>query len=387
MQNGEIKMHILAKKNTLLENLSIVQKSIPLKTTMTVIKGIFLEAKSGQLTMVGNNLEMSIKAVCNDLQIKDEGEIVLPVEFIEILKQAPEESIEIKINQEELRAEVKSGQAVFILYGMNPEEFPLNNYEITPDRDKISYSSRELKNILKKITFAVSQDESKPSFKGVLLEIDEDNICFIASDTYRLAYLKTTRNIKKVQPLRILIPGKALNEIMRMIDDSDEIIECTCSDKDIIFYYRQFMIYCRLLDDKFPNLKNIFPADYVSKIKLNTRLLEKAIARASLLAGGYNHMISLQINNTSLKIESGSEVGRMNEILEIKDKEGDDLQEILLNVRYFLDPLKVLDEEYIEIEFNGAYGPCIFNCQETLDNGALDYRYLVLPIKIDKREM
>ena len=62
---------------------------------------------------------MSIKAVCNDLQIKDEGEIVLPVEFIEILKQAPEESIEIKINQEELRAEVKSGQAVFILYGMN----------------------------------------------------------------------------------------------------------------------------------------------------------------------------------------------------------------------------------------------------------------------------
>lgn len=382
-------MHILANRNVLLENLNIVQKSIPLKSTMSVIKGIFMEVKSEQLTMLGNNLEMSIKAVSSDLQIMEEGKIVLPVEFIEILKQAPDESIEIKINKEDLRAEVKSGQAVFVLYGMNPEEFPLIDYEITPDRDKITYSSRELKSILKKITFAVSHDESKPSFKGVLLEIDKDNnIYFIASDTYRLAYLKTTQNNKNLQPLRMLIPGKALNEIMRIIDDSgDEVIECNFSDNDIIFNYRQFIIYCRLLDDKFPNLKSIFPADCVTKIKLNTRLLEKAVARASLLAGGYNHMISLQIDEVNLEINSGSEVGRMNEKLEIKNKEGDDLQEILLNVRYFLDPLRVIDEEYIEVEFNGAYGPCIFNYQEVLDNGILDYRYLVLPIKIDKNEM
>jgi DNA polymerase-3 subunit beta len=271
---------------------------------------------------------------------------------------------------------------------MDPEDFPLVGFEKSPDQERIDYSAQDLKAMLKKITFAVSQDEGKPSFKGVLFEIDEDNNIFIiASDTYRLAHLKTTLKNKSLQPLRMLIPGKALNEIMKIIDDSHESVECTYTDSDIIFYYKQFIIYSRLLENRFPNLSSIFPSAYATKIKINAHLLEKAVARASLLAGGYNHMISLQITEDALEIYSGSEVGRMNEKLPISNKEGDDLPEIMLNARYFLDPLRVIDDEYVEIDFNGAYGPCIFNYQETIENGIINYRYLVLPIKINKKEM
>ena len=98
-------------------------------------------------------------------------------------------------------------------------------------------------------------------------------------------------------------------------------------------------------------------------------------------------MISLLITDDALEIYSGSEVGSMNEKLPLSAKEGDDLPEIMLNVRYFSDPLRVIDDEYVEIEFNGAYGPCIFNYQETMENGLLNYRYLVLPIKIDKKDL
>ena len=304
------------------------------------------------------------------------------------MKQAPDENIEIKISEDDFRTEIISGQANFILYGMNPEDFPLVGFEKNTDRERIDYSAQELKNMLKKITFAVSQDDSKPSFKGVLFEIDEDNnIFFIASDTYRLAHLKTTLNNKDLQPLRMLIPGKSLNEIMKIIDDSHDTVECTFTGSDIVFYYRQFIIYSRLMENRFPNLNNIFPSTCATKIKINTRLLEKAVSRASLLAGGYNHMISLQITEDALEIYSGSEVGRMNEKLPLSAKEGDDLPEIMLNVRYFSDPLRVIDDEYVEIEFNGAYGPCIFNYQETMENGLLNYRYLVLPIKIDKKDL
>ena len=381
-------MHILADKNVLLENLNTVQKSIPLKSTISALKGILINVKEEELTMVGNNLEMSIKAISNNIHVFKEGEDVLPVEFIEILKQSPDENIEIKISEDDLRTEIISGQANFILYGMNPEDFPLVGFEKNSDRKKIDYSAQEFKNMLKKVTFAVSQDEGKPSFKGVLFEIDEENnVFFIASDTYRLAYLKTTLKNKDLQPLRILVPGKSLNEIMRIIDDGQDTVEFTYTDNDIIFYYKQFIIYSRLLENRFPNLSSIFPPTCATKIKINTRLLEKAIARASLLAGGYNHMISLQITEDTLEIYSGSEVGRMNEKLLISNKEGDDLPEIMLNARYFLDPLKVIDDEYVEINFNGAYGPCIFDYQETMENGILDYRYLVLPIKVDKKDL
>ncbi len=381
-------MHILADKNILLESLNTVQKSVPFKSTIPAAKGILVAVKGSELTLIGNNLEMSIKAISTNLQVFKEGEVVLPVEFIEVLKQSPEEKIEIRINKDDFRAEITSGQAKFILYGMNPEDFPLVGFENPPDAEKIVYPAQELKSMLKKVTFAVSQDEGKPSFKGVLFEIDaERNIFFIASDTYRLAHLKTTQNNKDLQPLRLLIPGKSLNEVLKIIDDSREVVEFAYSESDIIFYYKQFIIYSRLLENRFPNLSSIFPAACTTKIKINTRLLEEAVGRALLLAGGYNHMISLHITADTLKIYSGSEVGRMNEKLPLSAKEGDDLPEIMLNARYFLDPLRIIEEEYVEIDFNGAYGPCIFNYREAVEDGILNYRYLVLPIKIDKKDL
>ena len=38
-------MHILADKNVLLENLNTVQKSIPLKSTISALKGILINVK------------------------------------------------------------------------------------------------------------------------------------------------------------------------------------------------------------------------------------------------------------------------------------------------------------------------------------------------------
>ena len=77
-------------------------------------------------------------------------------------------------------------------------------------------------------------------------------------------------------------------------------------------------------------------------------------------------------------------MGRMEEELELTQKEGDDLEEILVNARYFLDPLRVITKEDVVIEFNGYLGPCIFNAGTEGD--AARYRYLVLPIKVDKKE-
>lgn len=382
-------MHFLAKRSTLLENLSIVQRGIPLKTTITTIQGILLQAENNCLTMVSNNLEMSIKAICNDIQIVEEGWVVLPGEIVDILKQAPHEDVEIKMEPGEFRTKIISGKAEFILYGMDPEEFPSFKDEFQWKKwGSIEFSANEFKNILKKVNFAVSQDEGKPSFKGVLFQVDDNNdVLFIASDTYRLAHLNILKSKKELEPLSLLVPGKTLIEITKILDDSDEKIQFYFQENEIKFSYRQFLFAGRLIENRFPDLTNVFPKGFVTKILINTKLMEKSIGRASLLAHGYNQMISLQITDHTLQVKSGSEVGRMEEELILERKEGDDLEEILLNARFILDPLRVLDDEFMEIDFNGPYGPCIINSEEQIEDDTSKYRYLVLPIKVDKKSM
>ncbi len=380
-------MQIIANCNSLLQNLSIAERTVPVRSTIPVINGILIEAEKDELTFSSTNLDIGIRSSYKDAQIDGQGSTVLPVKFVDILRQLPSPMVEITVDQETYRTEIKSGKARFFLYGMNSQEFP----SFTPGEEwkkwtMISLSSDEFKSIFKKVIFAVSNDESKPPFRGILLEKDEQNLLTcLASDTYRLAFLQQQVSIEeKGDTFRLLVPGKSLHELLRIIDKGEEKINGYFNDHEIIFTYRQFTFYMRLLEDRYPNLINVFPVNYQTRIMVDKELLEQTIGRALLLAQGYNHMISLQIEDNVLKVKAGSEMGRMDEELELIQKEGEDLEEILINARYFLDPLRVIGRETIVIDFNGFLGPCIFNCGSEGDVSR--YRYLVLPIKVDKKD-
>ena len=78
-----------------------------------------------------------------------------------------------------------------------------------------------------------------------------------------------------------------------------------------------------------------------------------------------------------LSVRTVSEIGDMNEKLEIT-KTGEGFYAICLNGSFLLDPLKIIPNKEIKIEFNGSYGPVVINENE--------YQYLLLPIKVEKRD-
>ncbi len=380
-------MHIRANCNSLLENLSIVERAVPVRSTLPIINGILLEAEKDELTFSATNLDIGIRSSNKDADIQDQGSTVLPVKIVDILRQLPSPIVEITVDQENYRTEIKSGKARFVLYGMNSQEFPSFTPEVAwKNWTTVSLKTDDFKNIFKKVIFAVSSDESKPPFRGILMEKDKNNLLTcLSSDTYRLACLQQHVLMEELgDAFRLLVPGKSLHELLRIIDKGEEKVNGYFKDHEIIFTYRQFTFYMRLLEDRYPNLMNVFPVNYQTRVVVDKELLEQTIGRAALLAQGYNHMISLQVENNVIKVKAGSEMGRMEEELELVQKEGDDLEEILVNARYFLDPLRVITKKSVVIDFNGYLGPCIFNCGTEGD--AARYRYLVLPIKVDKKE-
>ena len=381
-------MIISGEQDKLNKCLSVVEKGLPAKTTLPILNGILLEAGEGYLRFSSSNLELTIHGEEREINVLETGSIVLPGKLADIVRQLSNSDVKISANNENLRAEIRSGKAVFNLYGMDAAEFP--NFTTQEEWGKwsgIEFSAIELREMLKKIIFAISHDEGRPLFRAVMLHFDKDgNLTAIATDTYRLARLQRINKGKNnFEPFVLLVPGRILNEIIKIIDSTkDEIVKCFFKEKEIIFSYGKFTLSSRLLDGKFPEISGVFPAGYKTRITVDKGQFERLLHRAVLLAHGQNQMIMLQINENLLKVRASSDTGNMDEELVLEHKTGDDLEDILLNARFLLDPLRVIEDDNVVMEFNGPLGPCIFYCETEKEGVKEIYQYLVLPIKTEK---
>ena len=381
-------MLLTVQQDKLYAYLSVVEKGLPVKTTLPVLRGILLDIGDDYLRLCASNLELSIQVIDRNVEIEEKGRVVLPDKLVDIVRQLPGDTVRIKMHNTDLRVEISSDRAYFNLYGMDASEFPhFTDESEWSEWEGLSFTAADFKEIIRKIIFAVSHDEGRPLFRAVCLKFEEGGkLTAIASDTYRLARLQRNyRNNNAVKLFNLLIPGRTLNEIMKIIEDTDsEEIKCYFKENEIILQYRNFTFSSRLIEGKFPDVDGVFPEGFKTRIKVAKKELEKLLQRAVLLTHGQNQMIMLHIRENNLQVHVSSDSGRMDEQMSLSVKEGDDLEGILLNARYLLEPLRIIEKEDVTIEFNGPLGPCVFSLDQKSEGVEDVYRYLVLPIKTEK---
>lgn len=141
---------------------------------------------------------------------------------------------------------------------MNTNEFP-ELPEINENL-KISVNQNILKNMIKGTSFAIAQDETRPILQGILFEVRNKNLNLVALDGYRLAikseFLDTDIDIE------VVIPGKTLNEVSKILEDIDEIVDITFTNNHILFNLKRTKIISRLLEGKFINYKSLLPQEH-----------------------------------------------------------------------------------------------------------------------------
>jgi len=228
--------------------------------------------------------------------------------------------------------------------------------------------------MIKQTIFATAQDETRPILTGALLEISEGKASLVAIDGYRLAVKNVA--INSVNDIKVVIPGKTLNEISKILDDDDSDVKITFTSSHIIFNLGNTVIISRLLEGQFLNYKDIIRNEYKSKVKIKTKDMQASIERASLLAReGRNNLVKFTVSDDNLIITSNSEIGNVYEEIPI-ELEGNDIT-IAFNSKYLLDGIKVIDSEEVIMNFVSNVNPCIIKPVE--DNS---YTYLILPVRL-----
>jgi DNA polymerase III subunit beta len=364
-------MKFTCNKSEIIEAINTSQKGVTGKSTMAVLQGLYLKAKDGIITLIGSDRDISIETKFT-ADIEEEGSLVLDSRlFGEIIRKLPNSDIYFK-TMENNTLEILCNKSIFNIVYMNSEEYP----ELPNINEEVSLNINQeiLKTMVRGTIFAVAQEETRPILTGVLFEIKNNTLNMVALDGYRLALKKSPIDID--EEIRVVIPGKTLNEVSKIMEEGDKNVNISFTKNHILFNIENTKIISILLSGEFIKYSSIIPEDYSLKVTANRSDLLSCIERASLLAkDGNTNLVRFDVGEDNLVITSNSQLGNVREEMPIS-LEGEPIK-IAFNSKYLIDVLKIMDEEEIVLEFTSPVSPCILKNKEN-DNCT----YLILPVRL-----
>lgn len=348
-----------------------VSKAISNKVTNPILEGIKISAEDNELTLSATDTDLSIEKKIK-ADVKVEGETVVPGKFItEFVKKLSNSDIELEVNDKnQLLIRYDGNESIIQCY--NPVEYP--GFKKLKTDEWFGISQKNLKSLISKTIFSVAMDDSRPILKGVLFDIDQKQVTAVALDGYRLAMVKkkVSSNIKK----QIVVPTRSLNEISKLLDENDEIINIYIDSNAIMIDTSDTKIISRLLEGDFVNYKQIIPMNYETFVIVNKTQLEDALERVSLLSKiGQNNFVKLDIKEASVNLTSNSEIGNIKEKISAV-LNGKDVT-IAFNPRFILEALKSNTEEFVKLCLNSSSNPCVIVPTE-----GDEFLYLILPVRM-----
>lgn len=377
-------MKLTIRKDALNEAIGHVSRAVSPRTAIPILSGIKLDADERGLTLTASDTDISIKSFIpaeedgeTIVRLQTGGSLVLGAKFFsEIVKKLPSDEVELEATDVH-RAVIRSGSAEIELVGMDPDEYPV--LPSIGEAGTFTINGLVLKQLIHRTVFAVSANESTPILTGVLWQLDGGKLKLTATDRHRLSNAEcevvADPGVKLDQ---MVIAGRTLNELSRLIPDDGEMIEVTATDSQVLFRMDRVLFYSRLLDGTYPDTSRIITHQYKTELIISTKALTDAIERAYLLSREEktNIVRMATVEGGEIEVSSSSmEIGKVTEKVKPDHLAGEELR-IAFNSRYMLDALKVIDQENIHIGFTGMMSPILIRPEKDAD-----MLHLILPYR------
>ena len=357
-------------RSKFLEGLKSVQNVVAGRGSLPIIQNVLIEAGANSITLTTTDLDISIKTVC-ECEVSEPGRSTLPVKLLfNAVAKVVEGEVEISIDGSD-RASISAGKARFKISGMPEGEFPR-----LPEEDKAyAYVVQQatLKEMLRKVAYAASQDDTRRTIKGVLMRFKDEKLTMVATDGRRLALVENEMEFPKEAERDIVLPAKAVQEIQRSLGSGEENINLKVCKSQICFEFGNIMIYSKMVSENYPNYIQVIPKECREKVVVDRQLLLDALDRASVMTMDEAHSTKLIFDSNKLTVTSAaSEIGSASDEVPIKYV-GERL-EIMFNPSYMMDPLKAIDDDEVKIELIDGHSPAVIRC-------SIPFLYVLMPLR------
>ncbi len=376
-------MNFTIKKDILLNYILHIQRGLPNKTPLPILYAIKLEVFSDYLEITSSNSDIAIQTVIDDetLTISKTGRVAVPGRyFIDIIRKIDASYVQVVLQEERLLV-IKADRSEFKLKLMDIDDYP--DIDFINNNTPIKLSSDILKEIIRETSFATADSEKRPILTGVNFKYQDEVLYTVATDSYRLSQKHINIKVDS-EDFNLVIPGKSLEELTRILDHNEEPIDLYISPNKILFKFNKILFQTRLLEGTYPDTFKIIPTHFPTAIKFNKEELLSAIDRVSLLSpkdreSNYNIIkLTLRLDQVVEISSTNTDIGdAKEEVVPTEDPVGE-LITIAFSSKYLNEALKAFKSTEVTLNFAGEIRPFVVKGEK--DPNLL---HLILPVRID----
>ncbi|MBI5840623.1 MAG: DNA polymerase III subunit beta [Chloroflexi bacterium] len=356
-------MKVTVLQENLARGLSIVSRAVSPRSTLPVLSNILIATDEGRLRLSATNLELGITCWIA-ARIDEDGSTTVPARtFGDLINALPSDQVQLTLDVKSQSLHVKGGTSNNDIKCIDAQEFP--PLPVPEMEGAIQLNVVDFKEMIQQVAFAASTDEARPVLMGVLLSVDKDKVTMAAADGFRLSVRKALLSNPAQQPLSVIIPARALNELARVSTDGEEAIYMVVPKNrgQVLFRVKDVEVVSQLIDGTFPDYQQIIPRSYKSRTLVSTASLLKACKQAEIFAREGSNVARLDIKQSKGEMQPGEveisatseETGKNETIVEATVDGGSVL--IAFNVKFLREALEVIRTPNVALETSAANAP------------------------------
>ena len=336
---------------------------------LPVLTGLRLELAGDRLTITGTDLDLTI-TLSIEVGGDGDGGVVLPARLAsDIVRSLGTGKVDVVAEGDDVT--ISNGRSQFTVRPLSFDDYPKLASPVT---SSVTLPASQFGDALRQVVRAASSDEARPTLTGVLMTAEADGLRMVATDSYRLAVCDLEGQQVLAAGQRVLVPGRALNELQRLVGNGSEVT-MRLGDRDATFEVGNTRLSTRLIDGDFPNYKQLIPASHLNTLTVEREPLLEAIRRVKILAK----------DSTPLRLQMGGDVLRLTAITQDVGNATEELDAqftgteltVAFNPEYLAAGVEACTGDHVVLSTNDALKPAIVRGK---DNAG--YLYLLMPVRV-----
>ncbi len=381
-------MKITFKKAKLLEALYPAMSTVCTKNTVPTIEGVLIETVGGRNVRLSTfDMNKGMRVMLTAEAVEEEGSCIIHANrLLGILRVLSEEDVCIEVGQDQM-ATVYSGMASFSLSSLPGKDFP--SMPILEGIRGFEVKSEVLKDMISRTLHSVAEQDSRAMLCGAYFRVMHGRMEVISCDSYTLSRCSIECEIRDVYEVSamdfsFLVPGHALNELVRLLGTGDEITTVKIARKHAIFCMGDMTFFTRMIDGDYIDYERIIPREQDILVEIDRGRFLAALERANLIAeekivGSARSYVKLLIEDGKMRVTSTSVNGRVYDEIPVKHTGGD--LEIGFNCRYLMNSVRAATGEALNLGFKTPTTSVTMLPNEKLEGR--DFFYMVLPVRMN----
>jgi len=375
-------MELTVGKADLQKELQLCQGVVEKRSTIPILSNVLLKAADGRLQIAATDLDVTILSSCAAKVSTPGGVTIEAKRLFDVIRSLPDDDVHMTL-QENNSVLIEAGTAKFRLLGLPAEDYPtLPTVNVS---EGFTIPLDELKTMVGKVKFAITHEETRFQLNGALLKIQPNKMEMVATDGHRMALINFPSGItgkgKKGSDLTILVPRKALDEILRLEAGEDGTVKFGVSDNQLFFEAGDRRLLARMIDVNFPNYMEVISRDNDRKVLVDRERLLSTIRRISLVANERTRAVRFDFAPGKLTVSSTNpELGDARETVPI-DYAGAPFF-VGLNAAYVMDFLSATDTPSVSLDLKDENSQCIGRPATASEELPYDYLYVVMPMRL-----